>query len=220
MTPGRLFIASIVFVGVITCLAETPEPKTAFLLERKAIRTKTGVIGLAAGTRVIVIGRHGDMLVVKADDREFEVAQDQITTDSQAAALLSQREQSQQEALEKEAAEREVRYKESLLRRQKEESEAARARKTVNATPLDRQLNEIHKQRDLLKIELDKVKFEQKDLPPPNSSYRIHQRRYPYHPTVVRTSPNAFKLEQRRKEIERELFELDQKERLLKVQSR
>ena len=194
MARGRLLIASIVFAGAITCFAEAPAPKTAFLLERKTITTKTGVTDIAAGTRVDVIGRHGDMLVVKANDQEFEVAERELTTDAQAAGLLSQREQ--KEAAAKEAAEAELRYKEALLMQQKAEAESAKARKT--AGPLDRQLEEIRKKQEQLKAELDKIKSKQKDLP----------------------SANASKLQERRKEIERELMELDQKERTLKVQPR
>jgi hypothetical protein len=85
---------------------------------------------------------------------------------------------------------------------------------------LDRQLNEIRKERELLKIELDRVKFDQKELPPPNSSYRVYPRHYPRPNVVVQTSPNAFKLQQQRKDIERRLMELDQQERLLKLQPR
>ena len=86
------------------------------------------------------------------------------------------------------------------------------SRKAPAASAIDRQLEEIGKKRELLKIELDRMKFEQRDLPPPNSSSKRGH--------VIRTSPNAFKVHQRRKEIERELMELNQQERLLKLRSR
>jgi hypothetical protein len=218
MNPRRLLLASVAFLTATACLAETPEAKVGFLLERKTITTKTGVIGIAAGTRVLVVGRHGDTVIIKANDQEFEVPADQITTDPQTATVLSQREQHQQEILEKEAAEREIRYKESLIARQQEEESAARARKP-DGTAVERQLQEIHKKRELLKIDLDNVQSEQKDLPPPNGSSRIHQNHYPYRATVVRTSPNAFKLQEKRKAIEHELMELDQQERRLRLES-
>jgi TonB family protein len=54
-------------------------------------------------------------------------------------------------------------------------------------------------------------------MPPPNSSYPVRSRRYPGPRMVIQTSPNSFKLQQRRKEIERQVMELDQQERVLKL---
>jgi hypothetical protein len=213
MTLRRFFVASIVLCNLATCLAETPEPKAAFLLERKTITTNAGVIDLAAGTRVVIIARHGDMLTVKANDQEFEIPESQVAADAQPATTPTEREQ--QEILERQTAEAEVRYKEALLKQQKEVEESAKARKPEagkvhqreEGMRRKRELEEIRGKRELLKIELDKVKLEQKELPQATSS------------DVARSSPTALKLQQRRKEIERDLAGLDQQERLLKAQS-
>jgi len=202
MIPGRFLVAGIAILGAITCLAAEAEPKTAFLRERKVITTKTGVIGIDAGTRVIVVGHHGDLVIVRANDQEFEVGADQLTSDSEAAALL-QREQRQQELVEKEAAERELRYKESLLSEQKAKKEEAKKRKPAGGTAPDDQLEEIRAKREALKTELNKIKLKQIGLLPADTSSQARQ-----------------KLRQRRKEIEHELIDLDQREQRLKSQSR
>jgi DNA repair exonuclease SbcCD ATPase subunit len=219
MNVSRTLLECVISLGTVTCFAETTEPQTAFLVERKVITNKTGVIGIPAGTRVAIVSRHGDALTVKTPDQQFEVRADEITEDAETARRLSQREITQQEILQKAAAEREARYKESAALRQKAEVAAPRpSDKSDNA--IDRQIKEIHKQRELLNIELEGIKFEQKDLPPPNSSYPIHSRHYPGPRMVIQTSPNSFTLANRRKEIERKLVQLDQQERLLKLQSR
>jgi len=197
MASRTLLLTGIALLGATACLAEPPEPMSAFLLEQKTITTKAGVIGVAAGTRVVVVARHGDTLTVRANDQEFEVASDQVTTDAEAARKLLQQQQ-QQDMLEREATERELQYKERLLTEQNAKQEQAK-RKIPGPTAAERQLEEVHGKRERLKTELNKIKVEQTGLVPADTSTKARQ-----------------KARQRRKEIEHELTELDRQERLLK----
>jgi hypothetical protein len=214
----RACLLCAVFLWVVPCRGQTPEPQIAFLTERVSIKTKVGVTGIPGGTRVVIVSRHGDQVTVKTTDQQFDVTADQLTTDRETARQLSDRDVREQERLQKDAAERELRYEESVANRRKAEASNPSPVTPQNGA-LDRQLNEIRKERERLKIELDRVKFDLKELPPPNSSHRT-SRPYAHPNIVVQTSPNAFNLQQRRKDIERRLMELDQQERLLKLQAR
>lgn len=185
------------------------EIKVAFLRERVSVKTNTGISGFAPGTRVAIVARRGDVVIVRAADQQFQVSADQLITDSEAARSLSERDAAAQQALQVRVRQREA-LKQQAARSQEGElrkRQAAEAPERKEA--LESRLRNIDKQSERLRIELDRIHFEQKGLPPPNSS------RF----GTIRSSPNSFALAQREKEIERKIHNLTEQERLLRLES-
>ena len=64
-------------------------PKGIFyLMERVAVKSKSGVAGFAPGTRVKLVKDRGETLLVQSEDTKFEVHGDQLTNDLDLADLL------------------------------------------------------------------------------------------------------------------------------------
>jgi len=212
-----LYISAVLLTCVELAWSQTSEPETAFLRERVSITTKTGVTGIAPGTRVSIIARHANRVSVKVADQQFEVAADQLTADPKVAEAVKQQDTAQQQTLERDAAAREMRSQQAAMEQQKQI--AALTAKQEDATKHTNspqgQLEGIHKQITLLQLEMEQIRNEQKYLPPPDGRNRKSNPR-----GKISTSPNSFALEQRRREVEKQLLDLRQQETLLKLQSK
>ena len=69
---------------------QQPAPDIFFLTERVSIVTKSGVVGLAPGTRVRLISRNGNTFRLTDGGDTFDVSSDKLTTDAEVAARLGQ----------------------------------------------------------------------------------------------------------------------------------
>src|SRR5438874_12212405 len=115
-----LVVATALLGSCLTLAAQTPEPDTAFLRERISVTTKTGVTGIAPGTRVDILSRHGSKVTVSASGQKFDVSPDQITTDATFSKQLRQKDAAEQQTLEREAAAREARNQEAIASQQQQ----------------------------------------------------------------------------------------------------
>jgi len=143
-----------------------------------------------------------------------------MTSDPKIAETLRQQDTAQQEMVARDVAAREASSQQAAMEQQKQIAAltAKQEEATKHANSPQGQLEEIHKQITMLQLEMERIRNEQKYLPPSNSSSRSHHSRY-REPTI-RTSPNSFALEQRRREVEKQLLDLRQQETLLKLQSK
>src|SRR5438477_9899266 len=104
----------IVFSYLVSlAFARADEPEVAFLRERVSIPTSYGVSGFAPGTRVIVVARHGRMVTVKLENKQFDVSEDQLMTDAQAARILKTRDAADQQAAQQQAAAQQIAQQEA-----------------------------------------------------------------------------------------------------------
>lgn len=193
--------------------AQVPAGQSAFLKERVSIVTKSGVTGLAPGTRVEVVGHHGDKVTVKAADQQVDVSAGELTTDEQLARSLNQQDVAQQQAYQNQIADTEARIHEARINQQKVE-----AQNSAEPNDVRSKLEEINRRRTVLNLELERIHFEQKDMPPPNSTQYYSDRHGRRQIKSIGTSPNSFAMEQRRKAVERELLSLKEQEALLRLQ--
>ena len=214
-----LYKIAVLFVCVELAWSQTPEPEAAFLRERVSITTKTGVTGIPQGTRVSIIARHGNRVTVKVSDQQFEIAADQMTADPKVAETLRQQDTAQQQMVARDVAVRKVSSEQAAMEQQKQIAALAAKQEeaTKHANSPQGQIEEIHKQITLLELEMERIRNEQKYLPPPNGYKGKH---HPYRGGTIATSPNSFALEQRRREVEKQLLDLRQQETLLKLQSK
>src|SRR4051812_17068560 len=186
----RLGLALMILVTAAFCApAQSNSPEYGFLLERHSISSKDGIIGFPPGTRVEIVSRHGSRVSVKAEEKTFDVTADQITTDTATGNALRQQDGARQEALQQQLSESAT-HPSELTPKQQHSPSPANPHPVVN----DR-LAQIREQRERLKIDLERVKFEAKSLPPPNSS-KGHGRHL-----KIRSSPNAERLANQRKEL-------------------
>ena len=223
VSPSIKFLLALIvaFPATNRLVAQTQDPPNAFLREYVSVTTKTGVTGMAPGTRVDILSRHGSKVTVSASGQKFDVSADQITTDATFSEQLRQKDAAEQQTLEREVAAREARAQEAAANQQQQIAAlgAQQEQGSEHSKSVEGKLEEIRKKRELLKIQLDRVHFEQKDLPPPNSSHPVGHKRGPHGPhTVIETSPNAFKLEKQAKELEQQIFDLNEQEKLLRLQ--
>jgi hypothetical protein len=87
--------------------SEVAHPRLApkdvfFLMERVSVKTKSGVIGFAPGTRVKFIKDQGETLLVQSEGTELGVRGDQLTNDLDLADLLGRQDAQSQQALQRE----------------------------------------------------------------------------------------------------------------------
>jgi hypothetical protein len=202
MSASRVKLSVILLAcSLITAAAgaQTPAPDTVYLTERISLTTKDGVSGFPVGTRVQVLSRRGDTLTVKSGDSQFDVRADQVTADAQQGKSLSQRDAAEQAAIQQQAAETAARIREARVK-----SEHASAEQSAAAKPTrDSRLSELKKKEALLQMQLDRLHEDWKDLEQKNP----------------KTSPNAFALKQQIRAIEREIFDVHQQERLVRIES-
>jgi hypothetical protein len=62
-------------------------PGVYFLLTRQSVRTRFGITGFSAGTRVVCVKDQGPVLLVKAGDLEFQAQRQYLTNDLDIAEL-------------------------------------------------------------------------------------------------------------------------------------
>jgi hypothetical protein len=193
-------------IVIVACLgmsavvdAQTPAPDTVYLTERASLTTKDGVFGFPVGTPVRVLARHGDTLTIKSGESQFDVRADQVTADAQLGKSLGQRDAAEQAAIQQQAAETVARVRDA-----KAKSDQAAAEQSAAAKPTrDSRLAELRRKEALLQMQLDRLHEDWKDL----------QQKNP------KTSPNAYALKQQIRAVERELFDVRQQEKLVKIQS-
>ena len=142
---------------LMVSVARSSEPEVAFLRERVSVTTRRGVTGFPPGSRVIIISRHGPRCTVKADNQQFEVSQDQLIGDSEAARSLSAR-----DAADQQAAQREIAQRQAVERAPQQQPRALPPPPDPKA-PLKAQLKKIEDQRRELEAELERVQEERKE---------------------------------------------------------
>jgi hypothetical protein len=206
------------------------EPEVAFLRERVPVTTSSGVVGLLPGTPVTIVSRHGGRVSVKSGEKQFDVSLSQLTTDAEEAHRLGARDAAEQQAArqlvqqQQESAQKVEAQREAQLRGAEQRQRQAPSPPDQKAA-LEAQIQDIQKQRERLQIELDHVHDQQKGMPPPNEvryttrHTRWGNGRYGY-VRSIESSPNAEKLAQREKELQKQIDELNYKEKLLRWQAK
>jgi hypothetical protein len=124
---------------------------------------------------------------------------DQVTADAQIGRTLSQRDAAEQAALQRQTAEAVAHAQD-----EKAKSDRAAAEESAASKPTgDSRLAELKKREALLEMLLRRLREDWKDLPQKNT----------------KTSRNAYALNQQIREVERELFEVRQQEKLVRLES-
>src|SRR6266550_1059279 len=199
--------ALIVFSCLVSlALARADEPEVAFLRERVSITTSHGVSGFAPGTRVIVVARHGRMVTVKSEDKQFDVSEDQLIIDAEAARIMKTRDASDQQA-----AQQQVVAQQQAAQQQIAQQEAARStaqqKMYQSAAPndpkasLDAQLQETQARRQKLEAELHDVQDAREAAGPENRVKHTKRHTAWGHINSIYTSANAGKLAARQKDV-------------------
>lgn len=210
----RLLAAVLIAGAVIFAVAaQTPPPEYGFLTERVSITNKDGIVAFPSGTRVEILDHHGSKMSVRAEDKTLEVSSYQVTTDAAKGSTLRE-----QDAARQAAVQQQLSATTAAVARVSEPKPAqprpAAAPPDPHAPANDR-LAQIHKERDQLKMDLTQVNFEQKGLPKPNSVKKSHGKVISF-----QSSPKAEELAIRRKELEKKIFDLEQEEKRLKLESK
>lgn len=155
----------VVFFCVVSCFGQKQEaaptalapappenhriaPKGVFyLMERISIKSDSGIIGFAPGTRVKLVEDRGDEMVVTDGETKFNVPGDKVTNDIDLAALVAKEDARSQEAARdmiraQLATYRADKEKEKPIfdqqQREAEQRRAAAANTAKGANPLDR----------------------------------------------------------------------------------
>src|SRR4051812_4481248 len=163
----RLLLTAWLFsLTVSGVFAQPPAPQYGFLTERVSITNKNGIVAFPSGTRVEILDHHGSKLSVRADDKTFDVRADQVTNDAARGNALLQQDAAKPQAVQQQLSAAAAAT--TQPKKAQQESAAPAAPPDPHAQTKER-LAQIHKEREELKIELDRVKFEQKGLPKPNS---------------------------------------------------
>ena len=209
--------ALIVFSCLVSlALARADEPEVAFLRERVSITTSHGVSGFAPGTRVIVVARHGRMVTVKSEDKQFDVSEDQLIIDAEAARIMKTRDASDQQAAQQQVV------AQQQIAQQEAARSAAQQKMYQSAAPndpkasLDAQLQETQARRQKLEAELRDVHDAHEAAGPENRvKYRIWHKGWGNIKSIY-TSANAGELAAREKELRQKIEDLKRQEQFLR----
>jgi len=203
--------ALIVFSCLVSlALARADEPEVAFLRERVSITTSHGVSGFAPGTRVIVVARDGRMVTVKSEDKQFDVSEDQLMTDAQAARTLNTRDAADQQAAQQQIAQQEA------------ARSAAQQKMYQSAAPndpkasLDAQLQETQARRQKLEAELHDVQDAREAAGPENRVKHTKRHTAWGHIKSIYTSANAGEVAAREKDLRQKIEDLKREEQWLR----
>jgi len=206
---------------VFSCLVTLPfaradEPEVAFLRERVSITTSHGVSGFAPGTRVIVVARHGRMVTVKSEDKQFDVSEDQLIIDAEAARIMKTR-----DAADQQAAQQQVVAQQQIAQQEAARS-AAQQKMYQSAAPndpkasLDAQLQETQARRQKLEAELHDVQNAREAAGPENRVKYTKRHTAWGHIKSIYTSANAGELAAREKDLRQKIEDLKREEQWLR----
>jgi hypothetical protein len=187
-------------------VARSSEPEVAFLRERVSITKPSGIFGFAPGTRVVIVTRHGGLVTVESGDYRFDVSQDQLVSDPEAARMLASRDSAEQQAAQQQIVRQQEAARHAAPAPGLARPAAAPDSKAVQAE----QLQMIRDHRGELEAELHRVDEERKGAGPTNATKhtwrytRWGNRRDGYVRSIY-TSPNAGQLEARAKELRQKI---------------
>lgn len=83
-----------------------PAPQYGYLVERIKVPTDDGVVGFAAGTRLLIVSQKGGKAVVKVGTRQFTIEAIQMTTDQEKADAVLAKEAAAKKAADKDLKEK------------------------------------------------------------------------------------------------------------------
>jgi hypothetical protein len=75
-------------------------PGIFYLVQRVSVKTNSGVVGYAPGTRVKLIEERGDRLLVTDGESKIEVDGDKVTNDMDLAELAAKKDERSQQAIQ------------------------------------------------------------------------------------------------------------------------